>query len=154
MWQFYNIHPSDMAQVEKSVLVPHSAERMFRLVDEVERYPEFLPWCGGVDLKWRTDTSTSATLHINYHGVHHRFTTENSKDFPTLMDIKLVEGPFRQLEGIWYFVPLSEDACKINFKLHYEFSTHLLEKIIAPVFSHIANTFVDAFVERAERIFQ
>jgi ribosome-associated toxin RatA of RatAB toxin-antitoxin module len=154
MSQFYNIHPSDMAQVEKSVLVPYSAEQMFRLVDEVERYPEFLPWCGGIDLKWRTDTSTSATLHINYHGVRHQFTTENSKDFPVLMDIKLVEGPFRHLEGIWHFVPLAEDACKIRFKLHYEFSTHLLEKIIAPVFSHIANTFVDAFVERAERIYK
>jgi ribosome-associated toxin RatA of RatAB toxin-antitoxin module len=154
MSQFYNIHPSDMAQVEKSVLVPHSAERMFRLVDDVERYPEFLPWCGGVDLKWRDDDATVATLHINYHGLKQKFTTENGKTFPTLMDIKLVEGPFRHLEGIWHFVPLAEDACKIEFKLHYEFSTHLLEKIIAPVFSHIANTFVDAFVERAERIYQ
>lgn len=154
MSQFYNIHPSDMAQVEKSVLVPHSAERMFRLVDDVERYPEFLPWCGGVDLKWRNDVATVATLHINYHGLKQNFTTENGKTFPTLMDIKLVEGPFRHLEGIWHFVPLAEDACKIEFKLNYEFSTHLLEKIIAPVFSHIANTFVDAFVERAERIYQ
>jgi len=143
-----------MAQVEKSVLVPHSAERMFRLVDDVERYPEFLPWCGGVDLKWRDDETTVATLHIAYHGLKQNFTTENSKTFPTLMGIKLVEGPFRHLEGIWRFIPLAEDACKIEFKLHYEFSTHLLEKIIAPVFSHIANTFVDAFVERAERIYQ
>ena len=154
MSQFYNIHPSDMAQVEKSVLVPHSAERMFRLVDDVERYPEFLPWCGGVDLKWRDDESTVATLHIAYHGLKQNFTTENSKTFPTMMGIKLVEGPFRHLEGIWSFIPLAEDACKIEFKLHYEFSTHLLEKIIAPVFGHIANTFVDAFVERAERIYQ
>jgi ribosome-associated toxin RatA of RatAB toxin-antitoxin module len=154
MSQFYNIHPSDMAQVEKSVLVPHSAERMFRLVDDVERYSEFLPWCGGVDLKWRDDESTVATLHIAYHGLKQNFTTENSKTFPTMMGIKLVEGPFRHLEGIWSFIPLAEDACKIEFKLHYEFSTHLLEKIIAPVFGHIANTFVDAFVERAERIYQ
>jgi ribosome-associated toxin RatA of RatAB toxin-antitoxin module len=154
MSQFYNIHPSDMAQVEKSVLVHHSAERMFRLVDDVERYSEFLPWCGGVDLKWRDDESTVATLHIAYHGLKQNFTTENSKTFPTMMGIKLVEGPFRHLEGIWSFIPLAEDACKIEFKLHYEFSTHLLEKIIAPVFGHIANTFVDAFVERAERIYQ
>jgi ribosome-associated toxin RatA of RatAB toxin-antitoxin module len=141
-----------MAQVEKSVLVSHSAERMFRLVDEAERYPEFLPWCGGVDLKWRDDSSTVATLHINYHGVRQNFTTENSKVFPDLMDIRLVDGPFRHLEGAWRFIPLAENACKIEFKLHYEFSSSLLEKIIAPVFSHIANTFVDAFVERAEQI--
>ena len=128
-----------MAQVEKSVLVPHSATQMYQLVDAPERYPEFLPWCGGVDLKQRDEAITVAT--------------ENTKTFPTLMDIKLVDGPFRHLEGVWRFIPLSEDACKIEFKLHYEFSSHLLEKIIAPVFSHIANTFVDAFVERAEIIY-
>lgn len=142
-----------MAQVEKSVLTPHSATQMYQLVDAPERYPEFLPWCGGVDLKQRDETITVATLHIDYHGIKQNFTTENTKTFPTLMDIKLVDGPFRHLEGVWRFIPLSEDACKIEFKLHYEFSSHLLEKIIAPVFSHIANTFVDAFVERAEIIY-
>ena len=142
-----------MAQVEKSVLVPHSATQMYQLVDAPERYPEFLPWCGGVDLKQRDETTTVATLHIDYHGIKQNFTTENTKTFPILMDIKLVDGPFRHLEGVWRFIPLSEDACKIEFKLHYEFSSHLLEKIIAPVFSHIANTFVDAFVERAEIIY-
>lgn len=142
-----------MAQVEKSVLVPHSAERMYALVDAPERYPEFLPWCGGVDLRLRDETRTVATLHIDYHGIKHNFTTENTKTFPTLMDIRLVQGPFRQLEGVWRFIPLAEDACKIEFRLHYEFSSHLLEKIIAPVFSHIANTFVDAFVERAETLY-
>jgi len=142
-----------MAQVEKSVLVPHSATQMYQLVDAPERYPEFLPWCGGVDLVQRDEGTTVATLHIDYHGLKQKFTTENTKVFPNLMDIKLVDGPFRQLEGVWRFIPLSDDACKIEFQLHYEFSSHLLEKIIAPVFSHIANTFVDAFVERAEIIY-
>ena len=64
-----------------------------------------------------------------------------------------VDGPFRHLEGVWRFVPLADDACTIEFKLHYEFSSHLLEKIIAPVFSHIANTFVDAFVTRADILY-
>jgi ribosome-associated toxin RatA of RatAB toxin-antitoxin module len=142
-----------MAQVEKSVLVPHSATQMYQLVDAPERYPEFLPWCGGVDLVRRDEGITVATLHIDYHGLKQKFTTENSKTFPSLMDIKLVDGPFRQLEGVWRFIALGEEACKIEFQLHYEFSSHLLEKIIAPVFSHIANTFVDAFVERAEIIY-
>jgi len=142
-----------MANVHKTVLVPFSAEQMFRLVDEVERYPEFLPWCGGVDLLWRNEASTSARLHIAYHGIKQNFTTENTKTFPTLMDIKLVDGPFRHLEGVWKFIPLAEDACKIEFRLHYEFSGALLEKIIAPVFNHIANTFVDAFVIRAEKVY-
>jgi ribosome-associated toxin RatA of RatAB toxin-antitoxin module len=142
-----------MAQVEKSVLVPHSATQMYQLVDAPERYPEFLPWCGGVDLVRRDEGITVATLHIDYHGLKQKFTTENTKVFPSLMDIKLVDGPFRQLEGVWRFIALGEEACKIEFQLHYEFSSHLLEKIIAPVFSHIANTFVDAFVERAEIIY-
>lgn len=127
---------------------------MFRLVDAPENYPEFLPWCGGAEVLLRDERCTRATLHIDYHGLKQNFTTENAKTFPTLMDIKLVDGPFRHLEGVWRFIPLAEDACKIEFKLHYEFSSHLLEKLIAPVFSHIANTFVDAFVERAEKIYE
>lgn len=143
-----------MAQVEKTVLVPHSAAQMYALVDAPERYPEFLPWCGGVDLKSRDDTITEATLHIDYHGLKQRFTTRNNKMFPTRMEIALVDGPFSHLEGLWHFIPLAEDACKVEFRLNYTFSSHLLEKVIAPVFSHIANTFVDAFVQRAEIIYR
>ncbi len=142
-----------MADVHKTMLVSHSAEQMFRLVDEAEKYPEFLPWCAGADIRWRNDTSTSATLHIDYHGIRQNFTTDNIKVFPLSMDIRLVDGPFRHLEGFWYFTPLAPDACKIEFRLHYEFASPMLDKIISPVFSHIANTFVDAFVERAERIY-
>jgi ribosome-associated toxin RatA of RatAB toxin-antitoxin module len=142
-----------MAQVEKTVLVAHSAERMYALVDDVEHYPDFLPWCGGVDLLQRDEHFTRATLHIDYHGIKQNFTTENKKVYPSLMDIKLVQGPFRHLEGVWRFIPLAEDACKIEFRLSYEFSNVFLEKLIAPVFSHIANTFVDAFVERAEKVY-
>lgn len=142
-----------MAQVEKTVLVGHSAARMYALVDEVEQYPQFLPWCGGVDLIKRDETHTSATLHIDYHGIKQNFTTENEKTFPGMMDIKLVHGPFKHLEGFWRFIPLAEDACKIEFRLSYEFSNVFLEKLISPVFSHIANTFVDAFVERADKVY-
>lgn len=143
-----------MAQVKKTVLIHHSAERMFVLVDDVKKYPEFLPWCSGVDLIQQDDSMTSATLHIAYHGLQQNFTTENHKTFPQLMDIKLVNGPFRHLEGVWRFIELNAQACKIEFELNYEFSSHLLEKIIAPVFSHIANTFVDSFVARADIIYK
>ena len=142
-----------MAQVEKTVLVAHSAQRMFDLVDMVERYPEFLPWCGGIDLIQRDEAVTVATLHIDYHRIKQNFTTENHKTYPSMMEIKLKNGPFRHLEGVWRFIPLSDDACKIEFRLNYEFSNAFLEKLIAPVFSHIANTFVDAFVERAEQVY-
>ena len=142
-----------MNRVEKTVLVMHSAEKMFALVDQVEYYPKFLPWCGGVDLLERTETSTVATLHINYHGLKQNFTTQNIKAYPFSMEINLKNGPFRHLDGSWEFIALKADACKIEFKLNYEFTNSFLEKIIAPVFHHIATTFVDGFVARADKIY-
>ncbi len=142
-----------MNVVHKTVLVMHSAEQMFMLVDAVEDYPKFLPWCGGMDLLERTEASTSATLHINYHGLKQNFTTQNMKVFPHSMEIKLKDGPFKHLDGAWRFTPLKPDACKIEFSLNYEFANTFLEKIIAPVFNHIAATFVDGFVTRADKIY-
>ena len=142
-----------MNKVEKAVLVMHSAEQMFALVDAVEDYPKFLPWCGGVDLLARTETSTSATLHINYHGIKQHFTTQNNKQFPSSMQINLKNGPFKHLDGDWRFIELRADACKIEFRLNYEFANSFLEKLIAPVFSHIATTFVDGFVARADKVY-
>ena len=143
-----------MAQVQKTVLIHHSASRMFALVDDVTRYPEFLPWCGGVDLIKQDDTSTIATLHIAYHGLHQKFTTENHKTCPHLMEIQLKDGPFKHLEGIWRFIALNEEACKIEFMLNYEFANGFLDKLISPVFSHITNTFVDSFVARADKVYE
>ena len=143
-----------MHKVEKTVLVMHSAEQMFALVDAVEDYPKFLPWCGGVDLLARTETSTSATLHINYHGLKQNFSTQNLKAFPHSMEINLKDGPFKHLDGSWRFTALRENACKIEFRLKYEFENSFLEKIIAPVFNHIAATFVDGFVARADKVYK
>lgn len=142
-----------MARVEKSVLVAHTPERMFELVDRVEDYPVFLPWCGGTELKWRDELSTVATIHIAYMGIRQSFTTENAKTHPREMRIKLQNGPFSELEGDWSFVALGDEACKVEFRLHYVFSSRVLETILAPVFSHITNTFVDAFVRRADEVF-
>ena len=142
-----------MAQVEKSVLVAHPPERMFELVDKVEDYPIFLPWCGGTTLKSRSEESTVATINIAYMGIRQSFTTENTKDAPSLMRIRLLDGPFSKLEGEWRFLPLGVEACKIELRLDYTFSSRVLEALLAPVFSHITNTFVDAFVRRADALF-
>ncbi len=143
-----------MAHVEKSVLVAHPPERMFELVDRVEDYPIFLPWCGGSALKSRDDYRTVATIHIAYMGIRQSFTTENTKTYPHEMRIKLQDGPFSELEGDWAFIPLGKDACKIEFRLRYVFASRVLETILTPVFSHITNTFVDAFVRRADEVFR
>lgn len=143
-----------MAQVQKTVLIQHPASRMFALVDDVKKYPEFLPWCGGVDLIKQDEVSTIATLHIAYHGIRQKFTTENHKTYPNLMEIKLKDGPFKHLEGTWRFISLNEQACKVEFILNYEFANQFLDKMIAPVFNHITSTFVDNFVARADTIYQ
>ena len=143
-----------MIKVEKTVLVHHTAEQMFRLVDDVEHYQQFLPWCGGVEVHQRTDELTHATIHIHYHGLKQYFSTRNQKQFPERMQMHLHDGPFKHFLGSWIFTPLGDDACKIEFVLEYEFSNPILGKIISPVFHHIANTFVDSFVNRADQVFK
>src|SRR5574340_743419 len=142
-----------MAFVEKIVLVPHSAEQMFNLVDRVEEYPEFLPWCGGASVSELDGTTVHATVHINYHHIKQHFTTENVRTPPHEIDITLQDGPFQHLDGSWRFIALSDSACKIEFRLRYELSSKLLEKLVGPVFHHIANSFVDAFIQRAEKVY-
>ena len=141
-----------MALVEKSVLIERTPAQMFALVDRIEDYPQFLPWCGGVTLHRRTDTVTEATLRVDFHGIKTHFTTVNDKEFPHHMRIRLKEGPFRRLEGEWRFVPLGEGACRVEFDLYYEFASRLLEKVLGPVFNRIAATFIDAFVQRARQM--
>lgn len=143
-----------MAEIEKTVLVGYSASQMFRLVDTVENYPDFLPWCSGASMKLMEDNETAqATVHIDYHHIKHSFTTKNTRHPPELIKMELVEGPFEKLNGYWRFIPLSENACKIEFQLYYTFSHKLLEKLVGPVFYVIANNFVEAFVEQAEKIY-
>jgi len=125
---------------------------MFALVDQVESYPEFLPWCGGVTLIHRDAQVTRAEIFINYHGIRQSFTTENAKMEPSEMHIRLIEGPFRSLEGAWRFTELAGRGCKVELSLSYDFSSRILEKAIGPVFSHIADTLVDAFARRAEHV--
>ena len=142
-----------MAVVHKSVLLAYSAEQMFALVDNIEEYPKFLPWCGGAEVKLRDGDHVVAALGINYHGIKQTFTTENRNKPPHTINMTLLEGPFKHLDGTWEFKPLRADACKIEFRLHYEFSSRMLEHIIGPVFSMIANSFVDSFCKRAEQVY-
>lgn len=141
-----------MHRVDQSVLVSHSAEELFRLVDDVESYPQFLPWCGGTNVKIKNDAVTEAAIMINFHGIKQSFTTRNEKLFPSRMDVKLVDGPFKQLQGHWNFIALREHACKVELVLEYEFASKWLEKIVGPVFGRIASSLMEAFVRRADSL--
>lgn len=141
-----------MAEIRKTVLIEHRAEKMFALVDGIESYPEFLPWCGGAEVTDRTAESVKAKLHISYHGIKASFSTINENVSGRSIRMRLNDGPFRKLDGEWNFLPLGNEACKIEFMLVYEFSSALLDKVLGPVFNHIANSFVEAFISRADQL--
>jgi ribosome-associated toxin RatA of RatAB toxin-antitoxin module len=140
-----------MVVVDRSVLAPYAANEMFALVDDVESYPQFLPWCEGTRVALREADRTVATIRANYHGLRQEFTTQNTRRPGERIDMALVSGPFRTLRGHWQFTPLGEGGCRVDFRLEYEFASALLEKVAGPVFRHIADNFVDAFVRRAEQ---
>jgi ribosome-associated toxin RatA of RatAB toxin-antitoxin module len=142
-----------MPQVAKSVLVPYSAAAMFKLVDDVERYPEFLPWCGGARVLERTDTLTIAVIDIHYAGVRQTFSTANTKEGVEWMRLQLREGPFKELGGHWHFQALNEGASKVELMLDYAFSSAILEAAVGPVFGMIGDTMIDRFVTRADTVY-
>ncbi|MDR2925430.1 MAG: type II toxin-antitoxin system RatA family toxin [Azoarcus sp.] len=142
-----------MVDVQKKVLIEYTPAQMFDLVDRCEDYPQFLPWCNNVQVTARTEDITAATLHVNYHGIKTHFSTENAKRYPGEMLIRLTDGPFTRLDGGWRFTPLGETASKVELELHYSFSNRLLEKVLGPVFGHIANTLVEVFVKRAGQVY-
>lgn len=142
-----------MRRIEKSVLVPYSAGRMFDLVDRVEDYPSFLPWCSRTEVRARDETRLVATVHIDYHRLRTHFTTENRRWPGARIEMRLREGPFTALEGAWQFHALDAQACKVEFVLGYQFASALVEGVVNPVFSLIGGSLIDAFVRRAEELY-
>lgn len=141
-----------MAEIRKSVLIEHTAQEMYALVAAVEDYPAFLPWCGGGEILSQEGNEVRARLHIKYHGIKTSFSTVNENEPGRRIRMRLKEGPFRRLDGEWVFTPLGDAACKIEFSLAYDFSSGMLEKALGPVFNHIANSFVEAFILRADQL--
>ena len=142
-----------MPEVSKTVLVSFLPEQMYLLVDDIEHYPEFLPWCTGSTVMSREANVTRATLQVGFRGVKQRFSTENHNAPPHEITLRLIDGPFRALDGRWRFNDLGGKGCKIEFSLTWEFSSRVLGALVGPVFSHIADTMVDAFVKRAGKIY-
>ncbi|MEA5097914.1 MAG: type II toxin-antitoxin system RatA family toxin, partial [Burkholderiaceae bacterium] len=140
-----------MTSVKRSVLLEYSAEQMYALVERVEDYPQFLPWCSDVDVQRDAGTSeVLAKLSLNFHGFRQSFTTRNQNVQPESITMALVSGPFRKLNGRWTFKHLRADACRVELDLEYDLSGHLLEQMIDQVFGAIANSYVDSFCQRAK----
>ena len=145
-----------MKTVHKSVLIWYSAQEMFALVTDVPRYPEFLPWCDRSAVLAEDADGMTAEVGIAFGGIHQSFTTRNSHHAPDSVDVKLIKGPFSQLDGQWRFSPLGDGtqrACRIDLTLNYGFSSATLSALVGPVFDKIAATLVDAFVKRAEQVY-
>ena len=140
-----------MHSIHKSAIVLHSSKKMFQLVDSVENYPNFLPWCGSTKIIERNNNKTIASIEINFKKIKQTFTTENTKERHRKMNIRLIDGPFKSLSGQWIFKDFDKHSCQIELKLEYQFSNIVLEKLISPVFNMIANTFIDEFIKEANR---
>jgi ribosome-associated toxin RatA of RatAB toxin-antitoxin module len=122
---------------------------MFDLVADVEKYPQFMPWCGGATVSARDAQGMQASITISLAGIKQTFTTRNIHQYPNSIVLQLVDGPFSELTGKWEFISLSEDACKVLFALNYEFSNRALETLVGPIFNRIATSFIDSFTQRA-----
>ncbi len=145
-----------MKQVKKTVLLWYSPHEMYALVTDCPSYPAFLPWCERSEILERSDDAETVRLTLHYAGLRHAFTTRNLHQTDRLVDMRLVDGPFSELQGKWQFMPIGAEpaqACRIEFELSYAFSSRPLEKVLSPVFDRVANTFVDSFVQRAGHVY-
>lgn len=145
-----------MKTVHKSVLIWYSAEEMFALVTDVAKYSEFLPWCDRSRVIALEPDGMKAEIGINFSGIHQTFTTRNTHVAGREVRMKLVDGPFSNLDGCWKFHPLGEGsqrACKVTLELQYAFKSQALATLVGPVFDRIAGNLVDAFVKRAEQVY-
>jgi ribosome-associated toxin RatA of RatAB toxin-antitoxin module len=156
-----------MKHVKKSVLLWYTPREIYDLVVDVPSYPQFLPWCQRAEVLEHDAQGMTARLHLAYAGVRHAFTTRNTHVPGEVVTMSLVDGPFSDLQGEWRFAAIGPppvaaatatapgggpQACRVEFELRYAFSSRPLELVVSPVFDRIANTFVDAFVTRAEQV--
>lgn len=145
-----------MKNVHKSVLIWYHPEEMFRLVTDVNRYPEFLPWCDHARVLEQESEGVVAEIGISMAGIRQSFVTRNTHEAGRRVQMQLVKGPFSRLNGDWHFAPVgdgAERAARVSLRLDYGFSSAPLAAVVGPVFDRIASSLVDAFVKRAEQVY-
>ena len=135
-------------RIFRAAVVPHSAGAMFALADDIESYPEFLPWCERAEAR-RDGEKVRGRLFINYHGLRTSFATENLHRAPSEIEMRLAEGPLSALEGRWRFADLGDGRSRVEFEASWEFGSATLERLFAGLFRAVFGRFVDAFVARA-----
>lgn len=142
-----------MRQVNRSALVPYRAGEMFRLVDDVDSYSEFLPWCNYSEVLSRNENVVEATLELHKGALSQTFTTRNALRNGEAIGLELLGGPFRHLSGGWTFQTLSDEGSKVSLALEFEFESRMVDMIFGAFFEETCNSLVDAFSRRAADIY-
>jgi len=135
---------------EETRVIPCSAQKMFDVVLDIESYPDFLPWVASSHVFEKNEHELSAELVANLAGSKHHFTTTDRYVSGKIIEIRLMDGPFRFLESLWTFDPLSESSCRVHFSIEFEFKSMMLDLIASPVFSSACKSMVHAFEQRAQ----
>ena len=142
-----------MRRAKRSALVPHTPLEMYRLVDEVERYPEFLPWCRSTTLHFRDETRTEASIEVQRGGIRKTFSTQNANVPGESIHLKLLDGPFRELSGDWTFEAVADYGCRVSLDIGFEFENRVLDVLLGRFFEDTLNSLVDAFTARAQVVY-
>lgn len=143
-----------MTTITRSSLVFFTPEQMYDLVNDVESYPAFLPWCRDSEILSKSATVIEASLDLAKGGIHHVFSTRNSLVKGQSIDITLIDGPFQHLEGHWRFTPIGNNqGCRVQLDMDFEFSNRLISMALGPVFTQISGSLVEAFCKRAQEIY-
>lgn len=143
-----------MSHIKRSALVHYSAAEMYQLVNNVADYAAFLPWCRSSEVKSETETEMIASVEIAKGILNKTFTTQNRLQQGKRIDLQLVDGPFKKLSGYWQFDALkTENACKVNLELEFEFDNAMMSIAAKPIFTQIANSLVDSFCKRAVEVY-
>jgi len=139
-------------RIQRSAIVPYSPERMFELVNDVDAYPRFLPWCRTARVLDSGDDWLRARIEMAKGALHRSFTTRNELEYGRRIRIRLEDGPFRRLAGVWTFEPVSDGGCRVSLDLEFEFAGRLFSAMAGPIFNQIASTLVDSFCRRAREL--
>lgn len=143
-----------MTTVNKSIVVPYTVEQMYDLVNAVEAYPEFLPWCRATEVHSREPTQLKATIHLAKGPLTHSITTVNTMQPKHSIAMQYIAGPFRSCAGAWQFLPgATAQQCQVIFSMDYQFVNRFTAIAIEPIFNPIANTLIDAFQARAAQLY-
>ena len=142
-----------MPKVTRSALVSFSADQMFSLVNDVARYHEFLPGCSGSRVIESSDSTMVASVDVSKAGISKTFTTSIRLADGAEILMELVDGPFKKLQGGWYITPLDDQACKVELKLEFEFSSRMIEMAFGKIFNELTSNMVSAFTQRAKQVY-